>query len=89
MYVEKIREPGDEAIPKALCMKHNVLLNLMCNCCCEFYSLQLLIYMYVPVCYKLYTYMSEQPLGGIPLGFGIVVEDKRSELSCTIFFKIL
>ena len=26
--------------------------------------------------------MSEQALGGIPLGFGIVVEDKPSELSC-------
>ena len=25
----------------------------------------------------------EQALGGIPLGFGIVVEDKPSELSCT------
>ena len=26
--------------------------------------------------------VSEQALGGIPLGFGIVVEDKPSELSC-------
>ena len=26
--------------------------------------------------------MPEQALGGIPLGFGIVVEDKPSELSC-------
>ena len=28
--------------------------------------------------------VSEQALGGIPPGFGIVVEDKPSELSCTI-----
>ena len=27
--------------------------------------------------------VSEQALGGIPLGFGIVVEDKPSELSCS------
>ena len=27
--------------------------------------------------------VSEQALDGIPLGFGIVVEDKPSELSCT------
>ena len=26
--------------------------------------------------------LSEQALGGIPLGFGILVEDKPSELSC-------
>ena len=28
--------------------------------------------------------VSEQALGGIPLGFGIVVEDKPSELSCNV-----
>ena len=28
-------------------------------------------------------YRLEVALGGIPLGFGIVVEDKPSELSCT------
>ena len=27
--------------------------------------------------------LSEQALGGIPLGFEIVVEDKPSELTCT------
>ena len=26
----------------------------------------------------------EQALGGIPLGFGIAVEDKPSELSCSL-----
>ena len=29
-------------------------------------------------------YMPEQALGGIPLDFGIVMEDKPSELSCII-----
>ena len=28
--------------------------------------------------------VSEQALGGIPLGSGIVVEDKPSELSCVL-----
>ena len=31
----------------------------------------------------------EQALGGIPLGFGIVVEDKPSELSCSILYRYL
>ena len=33
-------------------------------------------------------YTTEQTLGGIPLGFGIVVEDKPSELSCTFLMPI-
>ena len=32
--------------------------------------------------------MPEQALGGIPLGFGIVVEDKPSELSCNYSINI-
>ena len=32
--------------------------------------------------------VAEQALGGIPLGFGIVVEDKPSELSCIIMLNV-
>ena len=32
--------------------------------------------------------MLEQALGGIPLGFGIVVEDEASELSCGNYLHI-
>ena len=30
----------------------------------------------------------EQALGGIPLSFGIAVEDKPSELSCTVYMTL-